>query len=53
MIITQEVYEERLDTCRKCEFLKIGFVCGKCFCPIKNKIKNASVDYCEAGKWKR
>jgi len=47
-------YEERLNTCRKCEFLWPGsedmLRCGKCGCMMKLKAKYAAM-HCPIDKW--
>jgi len=48
-----DVVEERLNTCKECPRLLLGFICSKCGCPIKRKVGRASKDYCPELRWKR
>lgn len=52
-MINEEIIEYRLEVCKKCPHLLFNFICKKCGCPIKRKVKNASADYCPDNRWKR
>ena len=52
-MINEKIVEYRLEVCKKCPHLLFNFICKKCGCPIKRKVKNASADYCPDNRWKR
>jgi hypothetical protein len=50
MFVTEEQQKQRLDICKKCEYLKKLDRCSKCGCvmSLKTKLKKAK---CPIGKW--
>ncbi len=47
--------EERLEICNSCEFIKeisIGYICGKCRCPIRKKVFSLKFNDCPEKKWR-
>lgn len=52
-MVAQDVMDERVAICLKCEHLLLRFICGKCGCPIKRKARKVPVGFCPAGLWVR
>ena len=52
-MIDEQIVEYRLEVCKKCTHLLFNFICKKCGCPIKRKVRNASADYCPDNRWKK
>ncbi len=47
--------EERMEICNSCDFIRqvpVGYICGKCLCPISKKVYSLKYNDCPEKKWK-
>lgn len=48
--VSQAIFEQRLEVCKKCEDLRNEFLCIHCGCHMDSKCQIASSE-CPIGKW--